>query len=352
MKKMILSIIIPAYNVEMFIDRTLDSVLSEQVSDVEVIVVNDGSTDATADVVQSFIRKYPVANLQLYTQTNQGVSAARNAGLSYATGAYVYFLDGDDYLAPRTLVRLLDCCMNLPQIIFWPYDLVDQQDHVIRRTHLSVEEKATNGLDLLSEVVHHQTDRIWMGAVAFERAFLLEHGLQFSVGCIAGEDQEFIYRSLSLASSVKFCQKALTFYLQRAGSAMQSFNVRKFDAAVAQERTAASLDALGTPQATEIAQRMREQGILHSYAGTYRMMLAHLVTAQKMQPRAAVSTINQQIDNTYPLLRERIHTLAANRSKSALPDRISVFLKSPLLYWKLGNLSDSLKHRPVARRRG
>ena len=98
-----ISVIIPAYNVEEYIDRCLNSVLSQTYSNLEVIVINDGSTDSTAAI----IKKYEIdPRLMLITQQNAGVSAARNAGIAAATGELLTFVDSDDYLEPDMYERL------------------------------------------------------------------------------------------------------------------------------------------------------------------------------------------------------------------------------------------------------
>ena len=99
----IISVIIPAYNVGEYIDKCLHSVLSQTYTNLEVIVVNDGSTDDTAGL----IKKHENDNrLRLIEQQNAGVSAARNTGIAAATGAYIAFVDSDDYLEPDMYERL------------------------------------------------------------------------------------------------------------------------------------------------------------------------------------------------------------------------------------------------------
>lgn len=94
MKKV--SIIIPAYNVEKYIPRTLESIKSQTFKDIEVIVINDGSTDNTLTIVKNFLKNVDFS-YKIITQKNQGVSAARNRGIKEAKGKYICFLDGDDF---------------------------------------------------------------------------------------------------------------------------------------------------------------------------------------------------------------------------------------------------------------
>ena len=100
---MTISIIIPAYNCERYIEKCLDSVISQEGAELDIIVVNDASTDGTAEILEKYKGSIRVETLE----TNSGVSAARNRGISMIRGDYVMFLDGDDYLAEGTISRLV-----------------------------------------------------------------------------------------------------------------------------------------------------------------------------------------------------------------------------------------------------
>ncbi len=99
-----ISVIIPCYNQENYIAQCLDSVLTQTFQDYEIIVINDGSTDKSLDIIQTYVDKY--TQIKLINQSNQGVIAARNNGISQAQGAYIYPLDGDDKIAPTCLEKL------------------------------------------------------------------------------------------------------------------------------------------------------------------------------------------------------------------------------------------------------
>lgn len=108
----LLSIIIPMYNAEKYIARCLQSIVTQLVitppetdSAVEVIVIDDGSTDSSSDLVRAFAEEYP--EIRLISQSNQGVSAARNAGVKQSCGQYIFFMDADDFLFSGVLQPLL-----------------------------------------------------------------------------------------------------------------------------------------------------------------------------------------------------------------------------------------------------
>ncbi len=100
-----ISIIIPIYNVAPYLSKSLNSVISQTYKDYEVILINDGSTDDSLKIAEEFSGKY--SNFHLYSQTNQGLSAARNYGASLAKGEYICFLDSDDYLEQDYLEKMV-----------------------------------------------------------------------------------------------------------------------------------------------------------------------------------------------------------------------------------------------------
>ena len=110
---MLLSIVIPAYNADHFLEKCLSGLLCNSSYKYEVIIVNDGSTDNTANIALSFASKHP--QIKYIEQTNSGVSSARNAGLKMAAGKYITFVDADDELLelPAILETLANCSYDL-----------------------------------------------------------------------------------------------------------------------------------------------------------------------------------------------------------------------------------------------
>ena len=104
-----LSIIIPCYNVEKYIAECLESVCNARDAEVEVICVNDGSTDGTLSIIEQWKQKDD--RIIIINQENKGVSAARNQGLNLAKGEFIYFLDGDDKVADVAILK--KCCEQM-----------------------------------------------------------------------------------------------------------------------------------------------------------------------------------------------------------------------------------------------
>ena len=109
---MLLSIIIPVYNTELYIERCLESVSNLCLEDYEIILINDGSNDSSETIIRNYIAQHKDANIRLINQENRGLSYSRNQGIRAASGDYVQFLDSDDYVNPNSYLN------NLVTVIF------------------------------------------------------------------------------------------------------------------------------------------------------------------------------------------------------------------------------------------
>ena len=196
-----LSIIIPVYNIANYLDDCLRTVFTQELNDFEVICVNDGSTDSS----QAIIDKYSAlhANLICLVQSNQGLSAARNNGLSIAKGDYIFFLDGDDTLANSTSLKAIlhqSISLNVDMCVF--NALVDGN-----KTYMSnfpKTDKVMSGIDMMHHFISHcrtVMEPVW--AYLYRRRFLLDNALSFKKG-IYHEDVLFTPQALTL-SKITIC---------------------------------------------------------------------------------------------------------------------------------------------------
>lgn len=102
----LVSVIVPVYNAENYLARCLDSIAGQTYRNLEIILVNDGSTDRSGDICLQYAQNDP--RIRLLSQENQGLSAARNAGLDHMAGEYIHFVDADDYISPYMVETLMD----------------------------------------------------------------------------------------------------------------------------------------------------------------------------------------------------------------------------------------------------
>ncbi len=227
------SIIIPAYNLENCIEKTLESICKNKLDTTEIIVVNDGSQDATERVVKDYFTYNHVPHFEVISQENKGVSAARNAGIEAAQGEYLLFCDGDD-LCAENLIETIELVKNTDHDMFvWRYDILQETKRIISQKEFQ-DKVITNEFALKSFLL--QGNRIRLGSFAVKRSLLEKNGISFSVDCAIAEDIEFIYKCLAKANSVYTINDVLFTYVKRKGSAMNTFDLRRFQAPEAIKR--------------------------------------------------------------------------------------------------------------------
>ncbi len=147
----LISIIIPAYNIEPYIGRCLDSIIEQTYKNLEIIVVNDGSTDGTKEVIDQYAIKD--SRIIPVHKVNGGVSTARLAGIEIATGNYIGFVDGDDYIEPQMYEHLLENAIKYnADISHCGYQMVfpDRVNYFYNTGKFLVQDKATGLNDLIS----------------------------------------------------------------------------------------------------------------------------------------------------------------------------------------------------------
>lgn len=120
----VFSIIIPVYNNQDYLAKCLNTIVSQYLASIEVIIVNDGSTDNSGDIAESYAIHYSF--IKVIHQSNQGVSAARNRAIRESIGSYLIFLDSDDLLYKDFLQRILELIQNQPDIIEINADLINE----------------------------------------------------------------------------------------------------------------------------------------------------------------------------------------------------------------------------------
>ena len=130
MKNPKVSIIIPVYNAEKYLKICLTSCANQTYQNLEIITIDDGSTDNSLSILQDFTKKHPITIKQ---QQNSGGSAARNAGLKLATGKYIYFLDADDCLFPNSIELLVTAAENSnADIVIGNYQTIDHNGNKLQ----------------------------------------------------------------------------------------------------------------------------------------------------------------------------------------------------------------------------
>ena len=218
------SIIIPVYNIENYITRCMESVLNQDFTDYEAILVDDGSKDKSTEICDYYAAKYP--QIKVVHKKNGGLSDARNAGMEVAIGKYFYFLDGDDYIAPDLLGTVYEELKDKEKcMIVFPYKIVSERDEV--KDQVGFEERTyplhTDQLKLdyiVNVLVQYKQgweawDRVYDGRI------IRENNLWFyDNDKIFAEDLLFMMTYLQYIDSIKGIGKALYYYVTRDDSIM------------------------------------------------------------------------------------------------------------------------------------
>ncbi|GIN92571.1 hypothetical protein J6TS1_32650 [Siminovitchia terrae] len=219
-----ISIIVAAYNVEDYIEKCLESITTQTYKNLEIIVVNDGSTDNTLGVVESISRKDE--RVTIIDKINGGLSSARNAGLGEATGDFIGFIDGDDYIAEDMYETLLeemvknncDIAMCAISRVFKNHT---ESDCMIEQSKVLNREEAIKALIEEEYVKHYAWNKLYKSSL-----FL---NIRYPEGKLY-EDIFTTYKLFSQANKLTYSNKIGYYYMQRQGSILRSkFNIRKLD---------------------------------------------------------------------------------------------------------------------------
>ena len=200
----LVSIIIPFYNVENYIRRCLHSIYSQDYAYVEVILVDDGSTDNSFAIVKEIISKDSKYKSELISKVNGGQSSARNEGLKYVNGDYIWFVDSDDYIEPGSislLIKTIDEYPNADLYCFRNY-FYDEKEKKLAGNDFSI--TCINSKDaILKDVLLGVNIKVALWNKIFKSQLLLNNEIQFLEGVI-NEDYLFIIESCVRVNEVCF----------------------------------------------------------------------------------------------------------------------------------------------------
>ncbi|HEA3090949.1 TPA: glycosyltransferase family 2 protein [Aeromonas salmonicida] len=219
---MFFSVIIPCYNSSRYIERCLDSILRQDNGDIEIIIINDGSTDDTLEKIKKF---NGIQSIKIINKDNQGVSIARNVGLSVARGDYVVFIDSDDWV-------------KYGYFSFCKKHLINSEIDILLLNRVEkIENKETVFDHALGEREHRQIDVFKAslnGLISnspcdkiFARKSLDAKVCVFPAGVTVGEDALFFYRALFYAKKIKSVNEHFYVYMQDTGGVTQKNVTRK-----------------------------------------------------------------------------------------------------------------------------
>lgn len=225
------SVIVPIYNTEKYLEECLSSLEKQTLKDIEVILVNDGSTDDSGIIAKEYADRNE--NFILIERENGGLSAARNTGLGRARGEYVYFLDSDDYLVEYALERIYMKAQqdDLDVLKFSAYTFEEPSRELSWTSDGGYKYKGKykyiyRGMDALQMFIDNNDNIPNCGLIFTKRETIVKNNLYFYEG-IVYEDNLFHLQLLSLSDRVEIMNEPLHCRRYRAGSITQAPNYRK-----------------------------------------------------------------------------------------------------------------------------
>lgn len=228
-----ISIIVPVYNNEKYIDKCIKSIINQKYTDWELILINDGSKDKSKDICERYANSDE--RIILVNSKNEGPSVARNKGLELATGEYCMFIDGDDYIEQDTLSVLnKEIEKDDYQIIFYGNynDIFVDNEYVECGENRCKEYQFNNNeefkkiyIDLFNKFLLNQ---VWNKL--YKKSFIDEIGTRFPKGMSYSEDLIFNIKLYKNLQKGKIVNKSLYHYVNhKEGSLCSTFNVNKFN---------------------------------------------------------------------------------------------------------------------------
>lgn len=289
MNDILISIVVPIYNVESYLHRCIDSLINQTYKEIEIILVDDGSTDSCGKICDDYEKRY--TNIKVIHKDNGGLSDARNCGLDKAMGEYVFFVDSDDYIALNTVEKFVDVALNNigVDMIVGQYEKVDEHRDDLDNFNCSGGDKKNvlSGKQYLLETLKNNTFVVTAWSKMYRKEFLLANDLLFLKG-IVHEDELFTMQCLLKAEKVVDTDLVFYRYLIRQGSIMTNSK---------QLRNAKSVK--------EIVSELQEQYEKTEPAELKRLLCDHSATiTYQALSRLDRNTITKNLLNDYSLLKK------------------------------------------------
>ena len=227
-----ISIIVPVYNTEKYVQSCLESLIKQTYKDIEIIVVNDGSNDESLVKCKEIAEKD--SRIKIFTKTNGGLSDARNYGINKAEGTYLGFVDSDDYISENMYESLLSgITYNNADIAVAAINQVDEIGNILKTRSIDGEEKLLTKYEGMEELLFSQRISNSVCNKLFKRELFSK--IRFPVGKLY-EDEYVTYKLFDKAHKIYICTNAFYFYRYNESSITHcKFSEREFDRIIASE---------------------------------------------------------------------------------------------------------------------
>lgn len=222
----LISVIVPIYNVEKYLDRCVDSIINQTYKNLEIILVDDGSPDNCPQMCDDYAKKD--SRIKVVHKENGGLSDARNVGMKVATGEYVSFIDSDDYVSLDFYETLLETIVDNDSDIvecgvvkFYENEKFDKYNDDLKVTNYDTVD-ALDGLINENPFKQHVWNKLYKSNIALD--------IPYAVGKL-NEDEFWTYQIFGKAKKVTRINKTMYYYFQRGSSIMgNGYNIKRLDA--------------------------------------------------------------------------------------------------------------------------
>lgn len=219
------SVIVPVYNTELYLKRCINSILNQSFQDIELIIVNDNSTDSSSKIIKDFIDKNNNI-IYINNEENRGVSNCRNEAIKISRGEYILFVDSDDYLDESMIETMYnEASSNNLDIAICGYFL-DYEDGNTQNRIINLDEnRIYNRYEILSEILHHKngiTGHSWNKLL--KTSIIKSNNIQYPEHMKIYEDIAFFSRLFPHCKRIKNIKKMFYHYIQRNNSSIKTIN--------------------------------------------------------------------------------------------------------------------------------
>ena len=303
------SVIVPVYNASQYIGKTLDSIIAQDFDSFEIIVIDDGSTDDSLEIINQCLDGCEMPHKVIH-QENAGVSVARNVGIEESKGDYLAFVDADDHISKNHLSSLYNGRTDFSLTLYakeeggkltsldtYSQDLISTYDFIKMELNMQI---TFNFFQLL-----------------YRSAIIKDNNIRFTPGTVYGEDTEFAHKALSFGDEIAINNEVTYYYVQHPSSAIKTTEYRRFDIV-----------------------RIFE-GLAEFYRENGKPEFADLIVTSRI-PRAIFGNMNFFFYNGYDFdevlakMKELdlLEKLSKFKGDKKFKSKIRLFLLNPKLYYK------------------
>lgn len=221
------SVIVPVYNTERYLEKCLCSLVNQTLEDIEIIIVNDGSTDDSQSIIDKYVKKYP-RKVNSYVKENGGLSDARNYGISKAIGDFIGFVDSDDFVDTNMYMKLYDAALNEgADIVECGYMNYYEQENKSITSEYETPLEFKNSIPIRDkDIIIDATSMSWNKL--YKKFLFHNYNIKFPIG-LWYEDYSTTPLLISKARKYALIDYIGYYYLQRDNSIIHSMDVKNFD---------------------------------------------------------------------------------------------------------------------------